>query len=277
MIASIDTERILRILITVKTYPIPSDTYDELVCTVGVTEDGDFVRLYPINFRDLPYLQQYKKYQWIEVMVRKHGRRDKRKESYKPIDGTIETLGEPLGTQDNWSERKKYVLKKQAKSMEDLRDRLDIDRTSLGIFKPKDVHDLIISREDSEWKQKYLDELRKRRLWENRIASLKPLRKVPYSFHFRFNCYDPRCNGHRMSIHDWEVGALFWRCVDKGDSHQKAAEKVKEMFLKNICGSQNETYFYVGTMFGHPRSWIVLGAFYPKAEKNNPQLPLVGL
>lgn len=39
----------LKVLITVKTYPIPSKRYDELVCTAGVTERGDFIRLYPIN------------------------------------------------------------------------------------------------------------------------------------------------------------------------------------------------------------------------------------
>jgi len=27
-----------KVLITVKTYPIPSNKYDELVCTAGVTE-----------------------------------------------------------------------------------------------------------------------------------------------------------------------------------------------------------------------------------------------
>ena len=60
----------LKILITVKTYPIPSKKYDELVCTAGVTETGDFIRLYPINFRELPFTRQYKKYQWVEAANR---------------------------------------------------------------------------------------------------------------------------------------------------------------------------------------------------------------
>ena len=79
----------LKVLITVKTYPIPSKKYDELVCTAGVTKSGDFVRLYPINFRDLPYTQQYKKYQWIEVLAEKHQERDARKESYRPDSDSI--------------------------------------------------------------------------------------------------------------------------------------------------------------------------------------------
>jgi hypothetical protein len=86
----------LKVLITVKTHPIPSSKYDELVCTAGVTEAGDFVRLYPINFRDLSYSQQYKKYQWLEVDATKHTGRDSRKESYRPQCESIRLIGEPV-------------------------------------------------------------------------------------------------------------------------------------------------------------------------------------
>jgi len=96
---------LLRILITVKTYPIPSAKYDELVCTAGVFENGDFVRLYPINFRDLPYDQQYKKYQWIEVVAEKHTGTDTRKESYRPDCDTLRPIGNPIPSGGgSWSE-----------------------------------------------------------------------------------------------------------------------------------------------------------------------------
>ncbi len=57
----------LKVLITVKTYPLPSEGYQELVCTAGVLPDGSFIRLYPIDYRYRPYWQWYKKYQWVEV------------------------------------------------------------------------------------------------------------------------------------------------------------------------------------------------------------------
>ena len=85
----------MRILIAVKTYPIPSKAYDELVCTAGVTDTGEFVRLYPINFRDLPWDRQYRKYQWIEVEAKRHVGRDIRKESYRPDCDTLQVVGEP--------------------------------------------------------------------------------------------------------------------------------------------------------------------------------------
>ena len=96
MMARTAAKQKLRVLITVKTYPIPSSKYDELVCTAGVKETGDFVRLYPINFRDLPFSKQYRKYQWIEIIASKHEGRDARKESYRPDSDSIQILGEPI-------------------------------------------------------------------------------------------------------------------------------------------------------------------------------------
>jgi len=255
----------LRVLITVKTYPIPSAKYDELVCTAGVTETGEFVRLYPINFRDLPYSQQYRKYQWIELEAEHHEGRDRRKESYRPDCETIQVLGDPIPTRrGDWSERARYALRNVSRSMEELHDRQDADGTSLGIFRPKEVKDLVITQDDAEWRPSFLEALKQARLWDDRTVSKHPPRKVPFKFHYHFECDDPRCKGkHSMMIEDWEVGALFWRNVDSGCSHEKAAELVREKFLTQMCGEDRDTYFYVGTILAHPKNWVVIGVFWP--------------
>lgn len=262
----------LKVLITVKTYPIPSAKYDELVCTAGVTESGDFVRLYPVNFRDLPFSQQYKKYQWIEVMAEKHRGRDVRKESYRPDSDTIQIIGEPIKSNPgNWVERARYALVKKARSMEDLNDQREADRTSLGVFKPKKIHDLVISDDDPDWKAGFKAALQQARLWETRTVSKEPPRKVPFKFHYQFECDDARCNGHRMMIEDWEVGALFWRLVDQGLSHKDAADKVREKFLSELCGPDKDTHFFVGTILAYPKTWVVIGVFYPKIQPEKPK------
>jgi len=63
-----------RVLITVKAYPLPSRSYDELVCTAGITEDSKWVRIYPVPFRFLRDEGQYSKYQWVEIDL--EGRQD---------------------------------------------------------------------------------------------------------------------------------------------------------------------------------------------------------
>lgn len=258
---------VLRVLITVKTCPIPSAKYDELVCTAGVTEAGDFVRLYPINFRDLPYSRKYRKYQWIEVEATKHTGRDARKESYRPNCETIRLIGEPIKTKSDWAERAKFVLAKKSQSMEDLHDQQQLDKTSLGIFKPKKVHDLVITPRESEWKSGFLNKLKQQRFWENRTVSKEPPRKVPFKFQYKFECADSRCNSHQMMVEDWEIDALYWNCVDEGNSPEEACRRVKQKFFEEICGPDRDTHFYVGTVLAHPKSWVVIGTFWPKVEQ----------
>ncbi len=42
-----------RVLITVKTYPLPSRSYTELVCTAGLLNGEKWIRMYPIPYRFL--------------------------------------------------------------------------------------------------------------------------------------------------------------------------------------------------------------------------------
>ena len=81
-----------KVLITVKTYPLPSRKAIEVSCTAGVTEDSKWIRLFPLPFRRLEYERQFKKYQWIEANVTK-ALSDPRSESYKVDLDTIRPIG----------------------------------------------------------------------------------------------------------------------------------------------------------------------------------------
>jgi hypothetical protein len=145
--------------------------------------------------------------------------------------------------------------------MEHLHDQQETNGTSLGIFKPKCITDLVITPDDAEWKPGFKAALAQARLWENRTISKEPPRKVPFKFQYVFGCNDSRCRGHKMMIEDWEVGALFWKCVDDGATHAEASEKVRLKFLDQLCGSDKDTHFYVGTLLAYPKSWVVIGVF----------------
>lgn len=264
----------LKVLITVKTYPIPSSKYDELVCTAGVREDGSFVRLYPINFRDLPFGQQYRKYQWIAVNAGRYGGRDARKESYRPDCDSIKLLGEPIPAKGNWSQRAKYALAQRSLSMEDLYEQQRRDRTSLGVFRPKRVYNLVVKRDAAEWKASFKAALAQHRLWDDRKVTREPPRKVPFRFYYRFECDDARCRrDHRMMIEDWEVGALYWRMRDHGASPNEAAGRVRAKFFDELCGPTKDTHFFVGTILAHPQTWVVVGVFWPPAKKTSCGMP----
>jgi hypothetical protein len=230
------------------------------------------VRLYPINFRDLPFSQQYRKYQWVEVQAERHKGRDTRKESYRPDGESLVIVGEPIPTnRGDWSARAKYALAKRVMSIEELSKQQECDNTSLGVFKPKKVHDLLIVPDDANWKPKFLEALRQARLWEDRQVTKEPPRKVPFKFKYRFECDDDRCKqNHEMMIEDWEVGAHYWRLVDKGAAPGEAAKGVREKFLNEVCGPGKDTHFFVGTILAHPKSWVVIGVFWPKLPVKKP-------
>jgi hypothetical protein len=248
-----------KVLITVKTYPIPSQTYQETVCTAGVLEDGSFIRLYPVDFRYMPYFQRYRKYQWIEVDIKKH-ERDPRKESYRPKLDSICPIGNPLSTRGNWAERKKYVLAKGTKTLEQLNDLKSSDRTSLGIVKPKKIEDLIVEPDCSQWPPKQQAVFNQKRLFGPRQ---RPLEKIPFKFSYRFSCDDGTCTGHKMMIADWELGELYRNMRDKYHDSDQAAKKVRQKFLDEMCNCGKDTHFFVGTTLDYG-AWIVLGVFWPK-------------
>src|SRR4029078_9341054 len=99
-----------KVLITVTTYPLPSRSYDELVCTAGVLENGQWIRIYPVPLQFLKGLRkdgkiETFKYNWIELEVKKRTD-DFRPESHSPLNydfSKIETLGK-IGTGNNWAE-----------------------------------------------------------------------------------------------------------------------------------------------------------------------------
>ena len=79
-----------KVLITVLTYPLPSRSYDELVCTAGILEDGKWIRIYPVRFKFLTEskvlggFEQYK-YSFIEIDLKKRTD-DFRPESHFPVN-----------------------------------------------------------------------------------------------------------------------------------------------------------------------------------------------
>ena len=99
-----------KVLITVKTYPALSEKYEELVCTAGFREDGTWIRIYPVPFRKLDYVNQYKKWQSIEIDLVKNTS-DFRPESQRPYseDSAI-TILDTMGTENGWGKRKKITL-----------------------------------------------------------------------------------------------------------------------------------------------------------------------
>jgi len=250
----------LRVLFTVKTYPNPSAKYVETVCTAGIVDDGRLLRIYPVPFRLLDDESRFKKYQWMQVRARKASS-DHRPESYQILEDSLRP-GDVLGTERNWEDRKKWVLPQLSQSMEMLKDRQDMDSTSLGIIRPANVSRFWIRRGDDDWSEKQKANLARRELF--RESSHATLQKIPWHFGYDFTCDDSRCRGHSYQVFDWEVPQSYraWAQKYRHDWQDKMQETYGRRLIET-CDLQ----FFVGTIAGHPQNWTIIGLFYPPLPK----------
>lgn len=248
-----------KVLITVMTYPHPSKGYHELVCTAGITEQGEWVRLYPIDYRYRPRNQQFHKYQWVEIgLAPKGAGNDNRKESRRPELKSLKLLGTPISTDKKWEERRKIIDPLPVYTVKQLRELYDIDKTSLGIVHPSRILDLKIEPADPEWKPEWQAVLLQMNLFG---PQPKPLAKIPFKFSYVFECEDSD-TPHNAMIEDWELGVLYLREVDRLGTPAKAAESVKHKYFDEMCAPSKDTKFFMGTTFPY-NTWVVLGVFWP--------------
>ena len=248
-----------KVLITVMTYPHPSRGYKELVCTAGLTESLEWVRLYPIDYRYLPKNQRFHKYQWIEVVLGPKGKsNDNRRESRQPDLDSIRILGEPISTKKKWAERRAFIDQAPHYTVNQLKALFVTEKVSLGIVRPKRIIDLEIRDADPEWKPEWQSLFNQMTLFG---PPQKPLRKIPYSFHYVFECEDSD-KPHTAMCEDWELGMLFLNESARLGSEEAAAASVKTRFLGELCRSDKDTRFFMGTFFPY-NTWLVLGVFWP--------------
>jgi len=246
-----------KVLVTVKTYPTPASKGAEVSCSAGITGDGKWIRLFPIPFRFMGGSQQFRKYQRIEVAATKSSS-DLRKESFEVDIDTLKILSNPLPTKDAWKARKEIILPLQAPSLCYLKRRRKQTGDTLGVFKPKTIHKFVIQPDTPEWAPAEREKLLQLSVYDKH--PFKPLEKVPYRFFYRFTCDEAHCSGHKLMCVDWELGQAYriWRRKYGAKWEWAIINRFEtDMILRY------DTYFFVGTVHGHPGAWIIIGLFYP--------------
>ena len=256
----------LRFLVTAKTQPIPSTKYRETVCTAGITEAGEWVRLYPVPFRYWEGPQQFGLYDWVELPARKRPRgSDKRKENWAPA-GDLRVI-EHVGPSDKWAKRKRLILPHVAPSLEWMTDAYQRDGTSLGVIRPSEVSDVVVEADDSDWTPKQRGALEQMALDG---TEPKQLEKPAHWFSYRFRCEDPACRGHCLQILDWGLYELYRR-TKQGRGESAAVKRTKEKCWE-LAAADKDCYLFVGKHHYHP-GFMIIGMFYPPRDERIP-LPL---
>ncbi|MFN8362021.1 MAG: hypothetical protein U0264_19105 [Candidatus Kapaibacterium sp.] len=269
----------MKILITVKAYPAISKKYGETVCTAGITEEGKWIRIYPIPFRQLDYKNRFHKYDWVELDLIKNSK-DFRKESYRPANlQEIDTVGHIETDGNTWLLRREAILHK-AKIYNNLAVLIAEAKnkticTSLAIFKPTKIISFIYERVTSEWDKNKLVALNSLKAQgnlfynedENDIQEFEVVNKVPYKFSFRFQ--DDAGIVSTLMIEDWEIGSLYWNVLKKHEGNEiLACEDVKKRYFDDFAKTKDYYFFLGTTMMHHYKSinpFVIIGDFRPKS------------
>lgn len=261
-----------RVLVTVKTYPLPSSKYAELVCTAGLLAGEKWIRIYPVSAGLLRDDGRLPKYAWVRVNLRRKAR-DFRPESYSPVQGidepmVVESL---VGTADGWAARRQYVQHNVFESMNEL---ISLSQqkppVSLATVRPKEIIDLVIEPTEPQWRDEWLDQMKQGSMFavddSGRLQQRRLVRKLPYKFSYRF-VTEGDSTPRTMQIEDWEIGALYWNCLLGADGDSDTAKRLVRQKYLDEMRDKCDLLFLVGTTMAHhwgsPNPFLVIGVFYP--------------
>lgn len=276
-----------KVLITVKTYPVLSKKYDRLVCTAGITEDGEWIRLYPVPWWDLDEEKKFKKFDWIKVKVKPADEKLNRRESHKVKEDSIEIVdGLPVSRdhsnilyektgkrkfkkfsnrkrEENWKERLRIVDEASFSSVEELRDKRDDKNYSLGAIQPKKVKNFYWEDGDDarNWEKDLVDGTQQTLAQDDYETPLEHISKV---FKYNFECKDERCNEHNKMAEDWEMLQAWRKWREEYDDSETTFEKLKQRFYTDMF-EEKDSYLILGTESQY-NNFLVIGLFYPPKE-----------
>jgi hypothetical protein len=254
-----------KILILGMTYPQYSRKYTENVCTGGIIEDDfSMIRIHPVPRRYLDESKRFKAFQWIKAKITKHTS-DSRPESFR-IDSESIELEEIIPSQK--PEERRRILDNSPhlfNSVEELRDKYDSKKTSMGIINPKEIIDIQLQYRTEE----------DRKIWMEKEAELLAQTKLPFEkpvmpidfpearFVVSWRCQDPRCQSHKMGIENWGLHELYRKYSNETDGKTRVLDKMRQ----ELDLSKRDVYFFLGTLRGRQWQFGLMGTYSPKKMK----------
>ena len=245
----------------VKAYPVVDPDSGEAVCVAAITAElpRRWIRLFPLDFRALDLTEQFSKYQRVSVEVIK-AKGDHRPESYTPIAGSIR-LGTVITTDGGtWRRRLELIEPLVLPSMCELQRQQQANGTSLGVFAPASVMDLVVEATPAQFSPSQQAALDQMNLFNRETRQLE---RLPWKWRYRYRCREDGCPTHTQSIVDWELGALFRRVRRSTATDADAHAKVRARFLDQFCEAGREPLFIAGNVARWPTSFLVLGVLRP--------------
>lgn len=233
-----------RTLVLVKAVPRPSKTYQETVCCAGVTEAGEWRRLFPVRFRQLAEGKQFRRWQWIDYRWQRP-RDDRRKESRRVEEDSIWPMDIlPLGQRLSLLTRLLRTSTNHASAQEE----------SLALIEPRDLRLRFRKKTPGMMeaeRQRYREAARQGSLLDEALAHMEP---CPYAVQVPF--VDQEGGEHAPLCEDWETTAAFYRLRQRM-SDEAIKQHLEATYTDRSRGKR--VFLAMGTVKRRPTQWLLLG------------------
>lgn len=235
-----DTEAI----VVVKAAPQVGATHGETVCCAAIDVAGNWLRLYPIQFRHLEDAQKFGRWDRISFKWRKPSR-DGRSESRHVDQDSIKIIGELKK-----AERSQFLGRSV---VTDLKREREAGR-SLALLKAKILEFCVEPKDAKELedqKKEFADLRAQQDLF--RTGHLVPYEPAPYKFKYRYSSDD---GDHFGTCQDWEMEATFFKW-SKEYGEKRAIDQMRKMFGEQY--PHRGMLLAMGTHSKYPDTWLING------------------
>ena len=246
--------------VLVKAAPRRSETFGETVCCAGIDRLGNWVRLYPVSFRQLGDAQRFKRWDHIRYRWSKpKASKDVRSESRRVDPHSLEIL-KPL----RFADRNPLVARAVVTSLE--RERFE--GRSLALLRPEIL--------DFWWERAPADDLAKQEKVLSQLraqtdmfapAQMVPMRTCPYLFKYRYRDEE---GSHEGTCQDWETEQTFFARLRDQASEQAALDWMIQKFGREY--PEVGMALAMGTHRYRPDQWLINGVIRLREE---PQLAML--
>lgn len=231
-------------VILVKASPQVGKKHGETVCCAGVNNNGQWVRLYPISFRNLDQAKQFSRWDRVKYRWQKP-RDDPRPESLRVDHQSIEIVG-----QLKQRERQNFLSRLEVRSL----DKAKEAGQTLALLRPRDLKFSIEKKSDAEMQEeraRFAEAVSQTDMFNSK--TLIPYEPCPFAFKYRYTTDDGERQG---TWQDWETDATFFnRKRSLGEA--KALEEMQRVFGDEY--PRKGMAFAMGTHSLYPDTWLING------------------
>lgn len=230
-------------VVLIKAAPQVGIKHGETVCCAGVDLHGNWLRLYPVSFRQLDASQKFKRWDRIRFGWRMPND-DQRPESRRVDQQTLEIVGDIKK-----SERARLLERTIVRGLAAEREK----GRSLALLDPEIIEFVVQPKPDDELTAEQARFERMRAQQDLFTKAATPYQPCPYLFKYRYRTAD----GERFgTCQDWEIEATFfrWRGLY---GERRALEEMSRKFGEEF--PRRGLLFAMGTHSRYPDQWLING------------------